>query len=342
MGHALTIKTIDDLRPHWRSMLLGDQRFRWQEEGDGTLICSLNEASARFRPVLAVGLSAHQVESFMRVTAGQGTPALVVVPSLSGSAYEACRARGLSCVDLNGRMFLNAAGFLVERPAPTIRRFRAGLPVRRIFAGKACRLARVLLSQPGVLWTIRDLAREARLSIGTVQSLLVAYHRDGLVSGSRGDWRLSSADPLLEAWRSGDRWEQRVTETWFKADIADWRQVCRQVLAKLGRNAGVAFTQFTGAGLRCGSSGMPRITFYTSAASAGLAAAFGWHFGREDSEILVLSPEDPAISDHGGNVEGLPVCCDGQIYVDLIAAERDDTGDAEAFRRWRGFLQPQG
>jgi hypothetical protein len=245
-------------------------------------------------------------------------------------------------LDLNGRMFLHAPGFLVERALPSGRHFRTGLPARRLFSGRACRLARVLLSQKGALWTIRDLARDARLSLGTVQSLLVAYHRDGLVSGSRGDWRLTSADPLLDAWRSADRWEQRVTQTWFKADIADWRQVCRQVLVKLGRDAGVAFTQFTGAALRGGSAAVPRVTFYTSATPADLAAACGWHPGRKDSEILVLTPEDPAISDHGNSVEGLPMCGDGQIYVDLVAAGAGHGIDAEAFKSWGGFLQPQG
>jgi hypothetical protein len=342
MGHALTIRSVDDLRPHWRSLMLADQRFQWREEGDGTWVCSLNQASARFRPLLAVGLSAHQVESLAQVTAGQGTPALVVVPSLSGSTYEACRARGLSCLDLNGRMFLHAPGFLVERALPSGRHFRTGLPARRLFSGRACRLARVLLSQKGAMWTIRDLARDARLSLGTVQSLLVAYHRDGLVAGVRGDWRVTSTDKLVEAWRSADRWNRRVTETWFGADLSDWRHVCRQVVLRLGRDAGVAFTQFAGAGLRRTDPALPRVTFYTTAAVTDLAEVLGWDPGRKDSEILVLTPEDPAIGDQGINVEGLPVCCDGQIYVDLVAAGAGHGIDAEAFKSWGGFLQPQG
>jgi hypothetical protein len=343
MGHALTIHSIDELKPYFRALLREEGPLRWKEEQDGILVCSVHQASARFRPVLAVGLSAHQVESFVQVTAGrpagQGTPALVVVPSLSSSAYEACRARGLSCADLNGRMFLQAVGFLVERP-PKVRRFRGGLPVRRLFAGRACRLARALLSQPGVLWTIRDLAREAQLSIGTVQSLLVAYHRDGLVAGRHGDWRLSSPDPLLDAWRAADRWERRVTETWFRADVSEWRSVCRQIVVKLGRETSLAFTQFAGAGLRCGSSAIPRISFYTTAAPAEVGAALEWRPGWNGSEILVLTPEDPAISNLGRNVEGLPVCGDGQIYVDLVAAGPDQAADAAAFRHGRGFLKP--
>ncbi len=343
MGHAQTIHSIDELKPYFRAMLREPGPLRWKEESDGTLVCSANQASARFRLVLSVGLSAHQVESFVQVTAGrpagQGTPTLVVVPSLSSSAYEACRARGLSCADLNGRMFLHAVGFLVERP-PKIRRFRGGVPVRRLFAGRACRLARVLLSQPAVLWTIRDLAREARLSLGTVQSLLVAYHRDGLVAGRRGDWRLSSPNPLLDAWRAADQWERRVTETWFRADVSDWRSVCRQIVVKLGRETGLAFTQFAGVGLRCGSAAIPRISFYTTAAPAEVAAALAWRPGWNGSEILVLTPKDPAVHEHGSNVEGLPLCGDGQIYVDLVAAGSDHAADAVAFRSWRGFLKP--
>src|SRR5690349_11730495 len=111
MGHALTIHTLDELKPHFRDMLREEGPLRWKEDPDGILICHFHQASARFRPVLAPGLSAHQVENFAQVTAGQGTPTLIVVPALSASAYEACRARGVSCADLNGRMFLHAEGF---------------------------------------------------------------------------------------------------------------------------------------------------------------------------------------------------------------------------------------
>lgn len=338
MGHAQTIRSVEELRPHFRSLLLGETRFRWKEEQDGTLICSLNQASARFRPMLAVGLSSHQVENLARLTIKQEISALVVVPSLSGQAYEACRARGISCLDLNGRLLLQGPGFLVDRPGATAKRFRTGFPARRLFAGRACRLARVLLTQPGVMWAIRDLAREAKLSVGTVQSLLAAYHREGLIVGTRGDWRVASAEQLLNAWRSADQWGRRVTEFWFHVEITDWRHLCGQILVTLGRNAGLTFTQFAGAALRTETAMIPWLTFYTMVPAAEVGTALGWQPGRSQKGVLVLNPKDPAVADHGMSVGGLPVCCDPQIYVDLLAAGTEYFAQADEFRNWPGFL----
>jgi hypothetical protein len=339
MGHAQSIRTVKELQPHFRSLLLGVSRFRWKEEPDGTLICSVDQASARFRPVFTLGVSAHQVQTFSELGARPEARPLVVVPALSGIAYETCRKHGVSCLDLNGRVFLRASGFLVERPSPTSRRFRAGFPARRLFAGRACRLARVLLTQPGMMWAIRDLAREAKLSVGSVQSLLVAYHREGLVAGTRGDWRVVSPDTLLDAWQSADLWEKRVTESWFNVELADWRLLCGQILRKLGRNAGLAFTQFAGARLRRGDATMPWVAFYTQLPFTEVATALGWQLGRGHKGVLVLSARDPAVSEHVTNVDGLPICCDAQVYIDLIATGSDYAADAEEFRKWTGFLK---
>ena len=57
---------------------------------------------------------------------------------------------------------------------------------------------------------------------------------------------------------------------------------------------------------------------------------------------MVLTPQDRAVGDHGTSVEGLPVCSDGQIYIDLVAAGADYAEQAEAFRPLaaRGTMPP--
>jgi hypothetical protein len=189
------------------------------------------------------------------------------------------------------------------------------------------------------MWAIRDLAREAKLSVGTVQSLLAAYHREGLVAGTRGDWRVASVDQLMMAWRSADRWSRRVTESWFNIELGDWRRLCGHILVKLGRDAGLSFTQFAGAALRRGTETVPWVTFYTTLPAIDVGSALGCHPGRSERGILILNPQDPAVSDHATSVGGLPVCCDPQVYVDLLAAGPEYSAQADDFRKWFGFLK---
>jgi hypothetical protein len=45
------------------------------------------------------------------------------------------------------------------------------------------------------------------------------------------------------------------------------------------------------------------------------------------------------VADHGRSVGGLPVCCDAQVYVDLLAAGPKYSTEAEEFQNWLGFLK---
>ena len=81
------------------------------------------------------------------------TAPLLATVKATESLVERCKEREVSCVDLNGRIWLRSTGVLVDRRPPAGRdRFRTAEPTANLFSVKGSRLARALLAFPGRSW----------------------------------------------------------------------------------------------------------------------------------------------------------------------------------------------
>ena len=72
--------------------------------------------------------------------------------------------------------------------------------VIRPFEGKAERIARVLIREPGKTWTMRELAAESRVSLGMASMVTSALEELGAVVKSHRGVTLFDAPGLVEAW----------------------------------------------------------------------------------------------------------------------------------------------
>ncbi|MBP7830378.1 MAG: hypothetical protein KA248_10715 [Kiritimatiellae bacterium] len=285
--------------------------------------CKLNPTSQALGQVLAL-------------TSGKQLPLLVAV-KLSESLVEQCRQRGISCLDLNGRIWIKAPGLLIDRTIPASQiRYRLAEPEIQFFSTKSTRLPRALLSYPNRTWRQRDLAELTGLSQGLLSRLLNHAAGQGWVTGRRGDWELARLDLLLDAWVRADVWPKRVTRHQYSTISNDFPGLARGLVEKTVGD--IAFTQWFAADLRFPYTQPPLLSVYRREFLNAEEKEF-LHLREvaDGGKLWVLVPKDPGVFQTIRRIDGFPIVCDVQIYLDLLQVGLRGPDQAKALREWEGF-----
>lgn len=264
-------------------------------------------------------------------------PLLATVQATT-SLVEHCKRFGVSCLDLNGRLWLRAKGLIVDRKAPDGIRFRTSKPPANVFSLKGSRIARALLSFPGRPWRQEELADFTGLSQGLISKLLRQASAEDWVSGSRGNWRVKDADAFLNAWKASDIWSKRVSVRQYSALESDLTKLAKRLLEHAPCT--VAFTQWFAAGLRFPYTDVPILSAYLADfPKPSWVEALGCREVFSGGKIWLITPKDVGVFQAGRQVNGLPLVCDVQIYLDLLQVGLRGPDQAEALRAWEGFTR---
>ena len=214
MSKHRTIQSETELRQTARELLVPDAglAWRWLEGEPGErLELKLDGRRLVFEVEFQLAPSAREVDRLAEHTGSR--PYLLVAASLSETLVNHCRERGVSCLDLNGRLWVRADGILVDRYPDAARRFRPATPVPDVFQPKSSRLARALLSQPDREWTQTELGERTGLSPGLVSRLVRHLVSEGLLGQQGRSLRLAQPKGLLDAWAARDDWSEK--SKWF-------------------------------------------------------------------------------------------------------------------------------
>lgn len=175
--------------------LRGEYDLRVVLRGDaGHEVTLYVEAQSRVTPKLALGM----LPGLGKVPA-DGYPMLCTY-SVSPRVAELCRKNSVAYLDEAGNCWIRTPGLYVHvtgHPAtrPDTR------PAVDPFAPLSSRIARILLGSPSRAWTLSDLAKEAKVSVGLVWKVKKALLEEGFIQSS--DRRIVLSDPagLLDAWK---------------------------------------------------------------------------------------------------------------------------------------------
>ncbi len=273
---------------------------------------------------------------------GKNVPLLLAAPYLSESLVEQCREQGISCLDLNGRLYLRHRGLLVDR-ASKEKRFRGAEPEPALFAAKSSRVARALLSSPKAGWTQLELAAQTRCSTALVSRLMGEYVRLGWTDHVENRWRLVKPDALLDAWAGSDRWSKRGTIQQYSTLERDPLRLAGQVTELLGEfrgepNEHFAFTQWFAASRRHPYTELPVVSAYGRLLpQREELKTFGWREVANGGRVWLILPPDEGVFQFKQKDERFPLVCDAQIYLDLMQVGLRGPDAARALRAWKGF-----
>jgi hypothetical protein len=240
-------------------------------------------------------------------------------PFISEESKKICQASGIGYIDLAGNclfrfnnLYINVEG--KPNPYPSTR------PLKSIFATKSTRALRVLFSSPKKDWFVKDLAREANISIGQASNLkkrLLEYEFIEEVGDERGfKFRLSNPEALLNRWAENYSYRENKTRNYYSLDDV------KEIEKKLSdycetKKIRYAFTLTSGASLVAPFLRYKRVFVYLSNSIEKVALALGWKEVPSGPNITILEPYDEGIFYGLQEINGMKVVSDVQLYLDL-------------------------
>lgn len=244
------------------------------------------------------------------------------------------RNNGLGYIDLSGNCSIAFGNVLIEKEGK--RNVRPSTrPLRSLFAPRATRVVRVLLSEPQRAWRLEELSKAAGVSLG--HSHNVVKHLADLAWVERDDRqriRLMKPADLLESWCESYSYRENEITSYVMPE-----KVTRRFMAELARVAAAdgrryAFTLHAGLALVAPHLRLPAVHCYLEGDVAPVVTALSLRPATETEGTLhVLAPYDPGVFYGTLEKSGLKLTSLPQLYADLAGYERRGRELAEHLRR---------
>lgn len=262
---------------------------------------------------------------------------IVAAPYIAPEGQRLCREAEVGYLDLAGNAFLRFGGILVDRRTgdrPRAQRAR----LRRLFSPKSSRIARALLEQPAASWTLAGLAKEVGVSVRTAHLVVNALEEKAFVEKARGAIRLRQPGDLLDLWAGEYSLDQHERHT-FYSFVRNPRELARLLAARAAaRHERVALTLHAGAQLVAPFVRSADVHAYVVGDVDGLARDLDLRPAEAGAGVHLLIPNDEGVLYRTQTVDGLPVVCNTQLYLDLVKFPGRGREQADELRRQRmGF-----
>lgn len=260
-------------------------------------------------------------------------------PYLSESSMKICREYGIGYIDLAGNSLLNFESVFIKtegKPNP----FVSTRLLRNLFSPKSTRVLRVLLENPKREWYVKDMAEEARVSLGkasNVKRRLLDYEYAVEVPGQRQKKiRLADPEKLLKDW--ADNYSYKDNELFNFYSLEDPRRM-EEGIASFCENTGVrcALT-LTSADARLTHfiRGAARSYIYIEKPLEPAASYLGLNevdidLKEVDSgeNVTLMVPYDEGVFLGIQKVDNLNIVSNIQLYLDLQAYKQRGKDAAE-------------
>lgn len=345
---SAAIRYESELVHHFRQLIEDETELRWlvplgqlNQNHLSVVELNLDARTFRFKPVYLLKPSITELESILKNWT-DSSPALLVVPELTGRILEFCRQKRLAAIDLNGRAYLRAEGLLVDRRALHGRDFRFELEPRNVFVGKSASIVRSLLTDRDRVWVQSELVSRTKSSSGLVSRIVQHLISQGfLEKQSPREFRLHDPLGLIDAWVKADDFNRRATLTRYTAFGGSPLEVARQLETwAREQSVSIAFTQWIAGWLRHPYT-EPVVTsaYVARLPEAATLERLGLRPVNDAGKVWLYVPTDEGVFLETQTVQDLPLATDAQIYLDLQSTGLRGPDQAAALRNWEGFCR---
>jgi len=237
---------------------------------------------------------------------------------------EALKEEGVGYVDLAGNFYLSQPNFYAEKVVDR-NPFTNTPPLKNLFAPVSSRITRTILTERDRTWTLRDLSKEAGVSLGQTFNVFEAMAEQELVKkDTQGKWTLPNPTALLEAWRKVYPTYPVHRYTFFSYE-PDYQGILDTVVkAGTRSNLPYALGFFSGADLVAPFiRGLSKVQLYTSAnALKNWERELNLREVQSGGNVELYIPYDKGVMHKIQQLptrSGLaPVVSNVQLYMDLI------------------------
>lgn len=304
----------------------------WLDAPDGKQAV-VAEVKRSGEPRYARGAVGQLLQYLQEMPDGYG---IFIAPYVTERTAQILDEAGIGYVDLAGncrivfdRVYIRREGR--ENP------FSKKRVLRSLFAPKASRVLRVLLSDPGRSWTTTELAEEANVSLGHISNVRqLLLDKEWIDEAHRGI-RLAKPDDLLRVW--AEEYDDRKNERhlFYSFDAPG------EVEEKLGtlqtsRNFQYALTAFSGAERYAPHVRYQRASVFVEGDVKAIAEALQVKPVDSGANVELIEPYDEGVFYGAEQIDSMWVASPVQLYLDLQV--RPGRGEEAAEFLFNEILRP--
>ena len=254
---------------------------------------------------------------------------VIVAPYISDEGRKICREEGIGFFDLSGNCLLAFNGTYIEvKGNPN--RFPTERKLTSIFKGKSSRIPRVLLLQPDRRWTMRELSKEASLSLGLVFKVITRLEDLDVIVRQDTGVQLTKPADLLDRWRK--EYSYRLNDIVSVYSLNDKIQNEKSIADECRRlDMLYALTLFSGAS-RVAPFTRYNQTFAFVDDPLLLAETLSWKPVDSGANILLLKPYDEGVYYGSQQKDRITIASSIQLYLDLYNYKGRGEEQAEFLR----------
>lgn len=254
---------------------------------------------------------------------------IVIAPFITESTAELLNSKRVGYYDLAGNALIDYGPIFVRvtgntRPNPVQRKLKS------LFSPRSARILRVVLSDPNKRWYVRDLAKEAGVSIGLVSKVkqkLIEFEFEG----EGRDVSIRKPGDLLNEWSRAYSYTDNEIQRYYSA--LNPTELEKQLVdAAKARNFRYALTMFSGASKVAPFVRYNFASFYYSGSMDELTGDLKLKAAPSGANVWILNPADDGIYYGMRNVGDLAVVSNVQLYLDLINFKGRGEEQAAAIR----------
>ena len=249
---------------------------------------------------------------------GQGELPLVVVPFMGQLGAEACRAAGISWLDLSGNAWIKGPGLRIRVEGMPNRYQKPGRS-SNLFAPQASRLARWMLMNPGQAFSQQELRDQIHLDPGYLSRLIQRLWR-GRATSQRG-FRENPCRPTGPASAGLARW---LPHPGRRAHHGPYPRKVRRTCPGAGRAASgsrpfvYAVTGLAAAWIHTRFAGFRLVSLYMDPTPGlNLEKLLGFEKADRGANLWIIRPKDDGVFQGQTRVDQTTVVHPLQAYMDL-------------------------
>ncbi len=201
VGKSLLRAGIATLRQIGLNATVNSREARSDKAGDATLTLERDGTHLQYQVEIKRAVGPELVGHIALAFAGHTEDRLLITAYVTAPLAQEFRRRGIQFVDAVGNAFLKRQGLLVfvtsyrPRARPTARR------TPRVFRPSGLRMTFALLSLPDLTRASqRDIARAARVALGSVADIFRGLRELGFIAEIHGKRQLLHRERLLNQW----------------------------------------------------------------------------------------------------------------------------------------------
>ncbi len=240
---------------------------------------------------------------------------VVLAPYITPVSAEICRHAGFGYVDLAGNCRLSTGAIYIERrgqPNPFIRKAQ----IYNLYKPVASRVLRVLLHHPPTPWKLKELAKEASVSLGHAHNVKQALLDREWIAGESKTITLTQPEAVLAEWAGRYNFRNNEVLEYYCAEEAP---AIEKVLAEMAgaSEPKIAMTGFSAAARMAPVVKHQRVTAYVSGNLQEILKKLNLKKVTSGANVMLLKPYDAGVFYGLQRVAGLPIVSPVQAYLDL-------------------------